>query len=121
MQPTELSAIIFFCIFSGVMLGTYLCAAISEHHLNAKTKELVKLGVGLMVQWRHCAVFWITTLFASFGLFAPPNGTEIVTLLIAAISVAGALFLILELDHQFSGLIQISSVPLRSAVLLLGK
>jgi hypothetical protein len=31
------------------------------------------------------------------------------------------LYLILELDHPFSGLIQISSLPLRNALSVLGK
>jgi Protein of unknown function (DUF4239) len=66
-------------------------------------------------------VFWLSMLFVSFGLFAPRNATAIVTLFVAAISVAGALFLILELDHPFSGLIQISSTPLRTALSVLGK
>jgi hypothetical protein len=66
-------------------------------------------------------VFWLSMLFVSFGLFAPRNATAIVTLLVAAISVAGALYLILELDHPFSGLIQISSLPLRNALSVLGK
>jgi hypothetical protein len=66
-------------------------------------------------------VFWLSMLFVSFGLFAPRNATAIVTLLVAAISVAGALFLILELDRPFSGLIQISSAPLRNALSALGK
>jgi hypothetical protein len=66
-------------------------------------------------------VFWLTVLFVSFGLFAPRNPTAIVTLLVAAISVAGALYLILDLDHPFSGLMQISSAPLRSALSMLGK
>jgi hypothetical protein len=247
-QPTELSVIIFFCIFSGAMIGMALRAVLPEHHLNTETRELVKLGVGLigtmaalllgllvasakssydargsevnqmaanvilldralahygpgagelrgmlktaMVQlidqiWSKegdkpflpqgtgnilydkiaeltpqtdaqrelkaqaqsilvnfgqtrlllyaqsgtsistpflvVVVFWLATLFVSFGLFAPHNGTAVVTLLVAAISVAGALFLILELDHPFSGLIQISSAPLQNAVSLLAK
>jgi hypothetical protein len=66
-------------------------------------------------------VFWLSVLFVSFGLFAPRNPTAIVTLLVAAISVAGALYLILELDHPFSGLMQISSAPLRNALSVLGK
>jgi hypothetical protein len=60
-------------------------------------------------------------LFLSFGLFAPPNAIAITALLVAAISVAGALFLIQALDHPFSGLIQISSAPLRSALAALGQ
>ena len=66
-------------------------------------------------------VFWLTVLFASFGLFAPRNMAAIITLLLAAISVAAALYLILDLDHPFSGLMQISSSPLRNALSVLGK
>lgn len=66
-------------------------------------------------------VFWLSVIFASFGLFAPANATAIVTLLLCALSVAGALFLILELDHPFDGLIQISSTPLRNALEQLGQ
>jgi hypothetical protein len=78
-------------------------------------------GTSISTPFLVVVVFWVSTLFVSFGLFAPRNATAFVTLLIAALSVAGALFLILELDHPFSGLIQISSAPLRSALLVLGK
>jgi len=66
-------------------------------------------------------VFWLSVLFLSFGLFAPHNATVVVTLLLSAISVAGALFLIFELDRPFSGLIQISSAPLQNALAVMGK
>jgi len=65
-------------------------------------------------------VFWLTILFASFSLFAPPNPTVIATLLVCALSVSGAIFLILELDRPFDGLIQISTVPLNKALEQLG-
>jgi hypothetical protein len=61
-------------------------------------------------------VFWLTVLFASFGLFSPWNSTVVVTLLVCALSVAGAMFLIVDLDEPFGGLIQISSTPLRNAL-----
>lgn len=249
MDPVEVSAIIFLCIFSGAMLGMWLRSALPEHHLNNETKELVKLGVGLigtmaalllgllvasakssydtrssevtqmaanvilldralahygpasgevrgvlkiaitqMIDqvWSNdsadgflpgqaagnvlydkvqdlaprseaehalqaqaesilvnigqtrlllfaqggtsistpflvVVVFWLSTLFVSFGLFAPRNATALFTLLVAAISVAAALFLILELDYPFTGLIQIPSAPLRGALAALGK
>lgn len=66
-------------------------------------------------------IFWVTIIFLSFGLFAPPNATVIATLFLCALSVSGAIFMILELDQPFSGLIQISSAPLRSAIANLGK
>ena len=65
-------------------------------------------------------VFWVTVIFFSFGLFAPSNWVVVATLLICALSVSAAIFLILELDDSFQGLIQISSAPLRMAVENLG-
>jgi hypothetical protein len=247
-NPVEVSAIIFSCIFGAAMLGLWLRGVLPEHHLNAETKDLVKLGVGLIgtmaalllglliasakssydarnsevtqmaanvilldralahygppageirgifkiaitrmidqvwseegkmdsapsggagpvydkiqelvprsdgqralqsqaesilvnfaqerlllfaqsgssisIPFLVVVVFWLAVLFVSFGLFAPRNATAIVTLFVSAMSVAGALFLILELDHPFSGFIQISSAPLRNALALLGK
>ena len=61
-------------------------------------------------------IFWVTVIFLSFGLFAPRNATVIVTLFLCAISVSGAIYLIMELDHPFGGLVQISSASLRSAL-----
>jgi hypothetical protein len=60
--------------------------------------------------------FWIMVIFVSFGLFAPSNITVVATLFICALSVSGAIFLILELDQPFVGLIQISNAPLRNAL-----
>ena len=65
--------------------------------------------------------FWLVVLFTSFGLFAPRNATVVTALLISALSVSGAIFLILELDQPFTGVIQISSAPLRSAFAHLGE
>jgi len=64
---------------------------------------------------------WLVALFASFGLFAPRNATVLAALLISALSVSGAIFLILELDQPFDGVIQISSAPLRNAFAHLGE
>ena len=66
-------------------------------------------------------IFWVTIIFLSFGLFAPRNATVIVTLFLCALSVAGAIFLIMELDRPFGGVIQISSAPLRNAIAIIGK
>ena len=66
-------------------------------------------------------VFWLCIIFASFGLFAPRNTTVIGTLFVCAMSVSGAIFLILELDQSFEGLLQVSSAPLRTALAQLGQ
>lgn len=66
-------------------------------------------------------VFWLAVIFTSFGLFAPYNATVIATLFVCALSVSGAIFLILELDSPFAGLMQISDTPLRNALAHLGQ
>jgi hypothetical protein len=66
-------------------------------------------------------VFWLCIIFASFGLFAPRNPTVIVVLCVCALSVSGAIFLILELDRSIGGLLQVSGAPLRAALSQLGR
>jgi hypothetical protein len=65
-------------------------------------------------------IFWLSMTFASFGLSAPRNATVITVLVLSSLSVAAAVFLILELDGPFEGLIRISSEPLRFALSNLG-
>jgi hypothetical protein len=61
-------------------------------------------------------VCWLVVIFFSFSLLAPPNATATLALVISAFSVASAIFLILELDRPFGGLIQIPSEPLLNAL-----
>jgi len=61
-------------------------------------------------------VFWLAIIFASFSLFAELNPVVIGSLLLFALSAAGAIYLILELSQPFAGLMQISSLPLREAL-----
>ena len=61
-------------------------------------------------------VSWLAILFASFSLFADNNATTIVALGIFALSASASIFLILELSQPFTGLMMISSEPLRHAL-----
>jgi hypothetical protein len=60
--------------------------------------------------------FWLTILFSSFTLFSPLNPTGCVAVAIIALSASGAIFLILEMNTPFSGLMQISNAPVRNAL-----
>ncbi len=66
-------------------------------------------------------VFWISMLFVGFGLFARANATVIVALLIGALSASSAIFLILELNLPYLGLMRISGAPLRNALAQIGQ
>jgi len=93
------------------------------------TAELGRLRMLLLVQesssiptaFLVVLVFWLTIIFCSFGLFAPGNITVVGVFLVCSLSVAGAIFLIIELDRSYEGLIQISSAPLRQALAQLGQ
>ncbi len=66
-------------------------------------------------------VSWLVIIFFSFGLFSPRNVTVIIVLFICALSAAGSLYLIEELDRPYGGLISVSSAPLRTALANLGQ
>jgi len=66
-------------------------------------------------------VLWLTVIFISFGLFAPFNATVVSSLFVSALSVSGAIFLILEMYTPYAGLVQISDAPLRAALAHLGE
>ena len=61
-------------------------------------------------------VCWIVSIFISFGLNAPRNGTVVVGFLVCSIAIGGSIFLILELDHPLSGVLRISSWPVEHAL-----
>jgi hypothetical protein len=66
-------------------------------------------------------VLWLVMIFFGFSLVAPPNATANFALIASALCVAGALFLILELDQPFGGLMRISSEPMLNVLRQLGK
>jgi hypothetical protein len=76
-----------------------------------------------LLEWPFLVILilWLVVIFGSFGLFAPRNGTVIAALFLAALSMAGCIYLVLELDQPYSGSIKISSLPLRMAIDQLGQ
>jgi hypothetical protein len=85
----------------------------------AQTRLLLHAQTGNAIRGPFLAVmvFWLFALFVSFGLFGRASSLTIGALFVCAISVSGAVFLILELDRAFTGVMAISSEPLRNALL----
>ena len=65
--------------------------------------------------------FWLVVIFLSFSLIAPHNATATFALIISAVSAATAIFLVLELDRPFSGLLRISNEPMLNVLSQLEK
>ena len=61
-------------------------------------------------------VFWLAIIFASFSLFGPMNTTVLAFTFLFAVSAAGAIFLIYELDNPFTGMLQISRTAMLDAL-----
>lgn len=61
-------------------------------------------------------IFWLVVIFASFGLFVEPGPIVYVALLVFALSIAGALFLVADLSRPFSGLMQVPREQLKHAL-----
>ena len=73
-------------------------------------------GTAIPMPFLLVLIFWLAIIFGSFSLFADNNATTVVALCIFAFSASAAIFLILELGQPFTGLMTISSEPLRNAL-----
>lgn len=60
--------------------------------------------------------FWLIVIFLSFGLIAPRNALALVMITMGALSIASAVYVMVDLDTPFSGPIVISSQPMRDAL-----
>jgi hypothetical protein len=89
--------------------------------LQARWLAIVQAQTTLPIPFLVVVLFWLTMLHLSFGLFAPRNATVVAVLLISALSVSGAIFIILEMNHPLEGMIKVSSAPMRKALEHLGQ
>ena len=48
MSPLAISLIAFGCIFGGMLFGMFLRSILPEHHLSDESKDVLKLGIGIM-------------------------------------------------------------------------
>ncbi len=93
------------------------------------TGELTQLR-WLLIQQTHSSiptvfvvvlVFWFTVLFATFGLLTPINATVNTVMLLCALSVAGGILQILDMNQPLDGIIKASSAPLDNALKHVGE
>ncbi len=61
-------------------------------------------------------MLWLAIIAGSLALYAPRNGTVLAVSVLCALSVAGAIFLIVEMYDPFSGLMKVSDAPIRTAI-----
>jgi hypothetical protein len=88
---------------------------LSETILQTKWLMLTHSRNVIPVPFLVVMLFWLTIIFVSYGIYTQPNVLVIVALLVCALSVSGALCLVLEMDSPFDGLVRVSAQPMRQA------
>jgi hypothetical protein len=88
---------------------------LAEALLQARWIVIASTGASIPLPFLGVLLFWLTITFASFGLFAPRNAMVVTVLFVCALSVGGAVFLVVEMDGPFDGLLTVSADPLRYA------
>jgi len=93
--------------------------AIAAFTEGAQTRLLLfaQAGGSIPTPFLIILVFWLCAIFVSLTLFGQTNPVVMASLFVCALSFAGAIFLVLELDNPFTGLMGISSATLRGALL----
>lgn len=61
-------------------------------------------------------VSWVCVIFVSFGMNAPRNATLVTAFLLCSLAIGSAIFLILQLDSPFSGVLRLSSQPVETSL-----
>jgi hypothetical protein len=88
---------------------------LTEAILQARWLAMAGTGASIPVPFLAVLLFWLTITFTSFGLFAPRNALVVTVLFVCALSVGCAIFLVLEMDGPFDGLLKVSADALRYA------
>ncbi len=94
---------------------------LGETLLNERWRFVAGVGASVPIPFLAILTFWLVITFGSFGLFAPRNATVFSMLLVCAVSVGGAVFLVLEMETPFEGMITVSPAPMEYVLAHLGE
>lgn len=85
------------------------------------TLARARSGSSIMGPLLVLLVFWLAAIAVGMNVFAPRNGTIFAVNVLCALSSASAIFLILEMDGPFGGIIEVSADPLRAVLLQMSR
>ena len=94
-----------------------LMAELGQLRLLLVAQSIPSISIPMLI----ILVSWLVVIFLGFSLVAPPNATTTLALVASAFAVACAIFLILELDQPFGGLIRITNAPMLNVLSRLAK
>ncbi len=98
-----------------------VCLTQFDRLIQARWK-LIEEGHGsISLPFFSMLTLWLMIIFLSFGLVAPRNALALVTITLGALSIASAIYVIVDLDTPFTGPIVVASQPMREALMHLNR
>lgn len=95
-------------------------ATVSNDLVQTRVLLFTESGNLIPMPFLAILVFWLIIIFASYSLYSSLNVTVFTFLALFALSASCAIFLILELNSPFTGIMMVPSAPLRDALAPLG-
>jgi hypothetical protein len=86
------------------------------HLMDGRWKLLEDAHTSIPLPFYRVLEFWLLIVFATLGLIAPRNLLAMALIALAAVAIASVIFAIMEMDTPFTGLITVSSAPMRDAL-----
>ena len=92
------------------------CLAQLQHVMQIRWQLIEEGSSSIPTPFYVILVFWLVLVFASFGLTAPRNALSYTAIALGALAIASAVYVILDLETPYGGIIAVSSQPLRDAL-----
>ncbi|MBP0588917.1 hypothetical protein J8I87_04105 [Paraburkholderia sp. LEh10] len=92
------------------------CLARFERVIEARWTLIEEAHSSISIPFLTTLTFWLMIIFLSFGLVAPRNALALVMIMLGAVSIASAVYVIVDLDTPLTGPIISSSTPMRNAL-----
>jgi hypothetical protein len=94
-------------LWDDIFAGRWLAL---EHRRGSIPPPLIAVLVG-----------WLTVIFGIFGFSAPRNWSMCVVFLLCAVSATTAVYVVLDLDTPFQGMVNASNTPMMDALKFMGR
>jgi hypothetical protein len=92
------------------------CIARFERVIEARWTLIEQAHSSISKPFLTTLTFWLMIIFLCFGLVAPRNALALVMIMLGAVSIASAVYVIVDLDTPLTGPIVSSSQPMRDAL-----
>jgi len=97
---------------------TQMAACVQDYSdlLNARWKVIEGARPSISPPFYWVLVIWLSILFGAFGLTARPNAVVATIIVLSALSITSAVFVILDMDEPYGGLFGVPSTAMRNAL-----